>query len=141
MKRTQVLIFICLLGAMACSPAQDESLSSASPVDSEAIHSKATTLPGTGTKVRSSNSTWVEEQFVTEIVNVGLAKLGYEIADIQQADYAALHLAVANGDLDYTTGFYNPGHEDFFQEAGGEAKLEKLGVLVTGGGLQGNYGR
>ena len=93
--------------------------------------------PGTGVTVRSANTDWLEEQFVTEIINIGLVELGYTLEDIQQVDYAALHVAVANGDLDYTTGFYNVGFDDSFENAGGEAKLERLGEVVPDGGQQG----
>ncbi len=94
-------------------------------------------LPGSGITVNPSNSDWIEEQFLTEIVNIGLEKLGYEVKDIKQADPAALNLTIANGDLTYTTGFYIPAHDEFFENAGGEEKLEKIGLLVAGGGAQG----
>lgn len=93
--------------------------------------------PGAGVTVRSSNSTWIEEQFLTEIVNIGLERLGYEVEDIKQVDYAALHVSMANGDLDYTPGFYEPAHDSFFNDAGGEEKLEKVGEVVIGGGAHG----
>ncbi len=94
-------------------------------------------LPGSGITVNPSNSDFLEEQFLTEIVNIGLEKLGYEVKDIKLADYAALNLTVANGDLTYTTGFYTPSHTEFFEKAGGEEKLEGFGSLVVGGGMQG----
>ncbi|MEM8638039.1 MAG: glycine betaine/L-proline ABC transporter substrate-binding protein ProX [Cyanobacteria bacterium P01_G01_bin.54] len=93
--------------------------------------------PGEGTTVRASNSDWIEEQFLTEIINIGLEDLGYTLEEIRQADYAALNVSIANGDLDYTVGFYRPGHDAFFENAGGEEKLEILGQVVLGGGIQG----
>lgn len=87
--------------------------------------------------VRPSNSSWIEEQFLTEIVNIGLERLDYEVEDIQQADYAALHVSMANGALDYTTGFYEPAHQSFFENAGGDEKLERIGHVVLGGGVHG----
>ena len=125
--RKLTLALVAALAAAACQstePASDNV--SADP-----------NLPGAGVTVRSANSDWLEEQFTTEIVNIGLAELGYELEDIQQVDYAALHVAVANGDLDYTTGFYNVGFDDSFENAGGDAKLERLGEVVPDGGLQG----
>ncbi len=101
------------------------------------VSTDTATLPGSGVNINPSNSDWIEEQFLTEIVNIGLEKLGYKVRDIQQADYAALHIAMANGDLTYTTGYYIPGHDDFFENAGGEKKLERIGLLVDGGGVQG----
>lgn len=87
--------------------------------------------------VRPSNSNWIEEQFLTEIVNIGLEQLGYKVEDIQQVDYAALHVSIANGDLDYTTGFYEPAHNSFWDKAGGDEKLERMGHLILGGGAHG----
>ncbi len=94
-------------------------------------------LPGSGITVIPSNSDFIEEQFFTEIVNIGLEKLGYEVKDIKLADYAALNLTVANGDLTYTTGFYTPPHTEFFDKAGGEEKLESFSSLIVGSGIQG----
>jgi len=115
-----------LLGMVACQSTPPSSETTADP-----------DAPGAGITIRPANSDWIEEQFTTEIVNIGLEALGYSIDSIQQADYAALNLAVADGDLDYTTGFYNVGFDDFFENAGGEEKLEKLGQIVPDGGLQG----
>ncbi|MGF1537903.1 MAG: glycine betaine/L-proline ABC transporter substrate-binding protein ProX [Elainellaceae cyanobacterium] len=134
-KLAYPLAIAALLTPTACqSPSQtaDDSTSKA------AIAGAANDdLPGAGITIRPANSDWIEERFTTEIVNIGLEALGYEIEDIQQADYAALYVALANGDLDYTTGFYNVGFDDAFENAGGDVKLEKLGQLVPDGGLQG----
>lgn len=110
---------------IACSPRSDNSTAD-----------RSTTLLGAGVTVRPANSTWIEEQFVTEIVNIGLEELGYTVEDVQQSDYAVINLSVAAGDIEFTTGFYNLGHEDFFENAGGDEKLEKMGVLVPEGGQQ-----
>ncbi|NET50747.1 MAG: glycine betaine/L-proline ABC transporter substrate-binding protein ProX, partial [Merismopedia sp. SIO2A8] len=114
---------------VACTSPQD------TPVANDAVKD-ATTLPGTGITVQPANSDWIEEQFVTEIISIGLEELGYTVEPIQQADYAVINLAVANGDIEFTTGFYNLGHEDLYQNAGGDEKLEKVGVLVPEGGQQ-----
>ncbi|MEB3233005.1 MAG: glycine betaine/L-proline ABC transporter substrate-binding protein ProX, partial [Leptolyngbyaceae bacterium] len=119
----------CLIGMGACSSTPD-------PPSEAATTTDTATLPGTGVTVRPANSDWIEEQFTTEIVNIGLESLGYTVAEIKQADYAVLHISLANGDLDFTTGFYNVGHDAFFENAGGEEKLEKIDTLVPGGGLQ-----
>lgn len=119
-----------LLGLGACQPASDSAIENADLSNTSA-------LPGTGITVRPINSDWIEEQFISEIINIGLETLGYEVADIQQADYAALNLAIANGDSDYSTSFYSPSHDNFFNKAGGDEKLEKSGQLVPDGGQQG----
>ena len=86
--------------------------------------------------LRTAHSSWVEEHFQTEIVKIGLEKLGYQVETPKEIEYPALYISLANGDLDYSTVFYNPGHKAFFNNAGGEAKLEGVGIL-TPDGIQG----
>ncbi|AOY82678.1 glycine betaine/L-proline ABC transporter substrate-binding protein ProX [Moorena producens JHB] len=107
-------LIACLMGSIAC-----ESTSS-----------------GKTTKVRSAHSNWIEEQFQTEIVNIGLEKLGYEIDKPKEIDYPIIYVSVANGDLDYSTINYEKSHIEFFENAGGSKKLERVGVL-TPDGVQG----
>ncbi|NEP82003.1 MAG: glycine betaine/L-proline ABC transporter substrate-binding protein ProX [Okeania sp. SIO3B3] len=81
--------------------------------------------------IRSAyNTGWVEELFQTEVVNIGLEKLGYKVEKPKQIDYPALYISIANGDLDYSVVYYQPGHEKFFENAGGEEKLEGVGILT-----------
>ncbi|MGB3536028.1 MAG: glycine betaine ABC transporter substrate-binding protein [Microcoleaceae cyanobacterium] len=56
--------------------------------------------PGQGLSIRPAINLQ-EERFQTEIVNMGLEQLGYQIEDIKQLDVPALYVAMANGDLDY----------------------------------------
>ena len=86
--------------------------------------------------IRSANSTWKEESFQTNIVNIGLEKLGYNIEKPKQIEYPRIYISLANGDLEYSTVYYQPGHEQFFKNAGGEKKLEGVGIL-TPPGIQG----
>lgn len=86
--------------------------------------------------VRTAHSSWVEEHFQTEIVKIGLEQLGYQVATPQEIEYPPIYLSVANGDLDYSIVYYNPGHDAFFENAGGKAKLTGVGVL-TPDGVQG----
>ncbi|MFB2919548.1 MULTISPECIES: glycine betaine/L-proline ABC transporter substrate-binding protein ProX [Aerosakkonema] len=86
-------------------------------------------LPGKGITIRPGTSDWIEDRFQTEIINIGLEKLGYKIAPLVGAAYPALYTAVANGDLDFAPVFGEPGHNLFYQNAGGAEKLEKVGLL------------
>ncbi|NEQ95803.1 MAG: glycine betaine/L-proline ABC transporter substrate-binding protein ProX [Cyanothece sp. SIO2G6] len=89
-------------------------------------------MPGEGVTIRAGHSDWLEEIFTTEIVNIGLDELGYEIADLQQADYSALHLSVANGDLDYNTSFYDPNHQNILANISDADQLALVGEMVIG---------
>lgn len=86
-------------------------------------------LPGNAITIRSGTNGWIEDLFQTEIVNIGLKRLGYKTAPLVAVAYPALYTAIANGDLDIAPVFIDPGHNEFYKNAGGEKKLEKLGLL------------
>ena len=86
--------------------------------------------------LRTAHSSWIDEHFQTEIVKIGLEKLGYQVANPKEIEYPALYLSLANGDLDYSVVYYNPGHQGFFDNAGGTEKLAGVGTL-TPDGVQG----
>jgi glycine betaine/proline transport system substrate-binding protein len=92
---------------------------------------KEAALPGQGASVRSANSGLLEEQFINEIVNIGLEKLGYKIEKPKAVDYTVMLIAIANGDLDYTPVHVERLHTKFFEKAGGEEKLERVGTIYS----------
>ncbi|MDJ1182113.1 glycine betaine/L-proline ABC transporter substrate-binding protein ProX [Roseofilum casamattae] len=83
--------------------------------------------------IRSAHSSWVEESFQTQVVNLGLEQLGYQVEPVKELEYPALYLSIANNDIDYSVVYYRPGHEEFFNNVGGEEKLEGVGVLIAVG--------
>ncbi|OIN05537.1 glycine betaine ABC transporter substrate-binding protein [Oceanisphaera psychrotolerans] len=93
-------------------------------------------LPGEGIAVQPLKSSIAEETFQTLLVMKGLEKLGYTVKDIQEVEYAAGHIALANGDATFMADHWDPIHVDFYEAAGGEAKLYRQGVYSTGA-LQG----
>lgn len=101
-----------------------------------AMQAVAADLPGKGVTVQPVQSTVAEETFQTLLVARGLEALGYEVKDIQEVDYAAGHLAIANGDATFMAVHWDPLHTDFFKNAGGEAKMTKVGQYISGA-LQG----
>lgn len=112
--------FSLLLGLTACQTTSE------STGGSEA-------LPPEEVTIRSGHSSWVEESFQTQVVNIGLEKLGYQLDSIKELEYPGLYLSVANGDIDYSVAYYQPGHEEFFQNAGGEERLLGLGTFIPPG--------
>ncbi len=86
-------------------------------------------LPGEGVTVISGISV-LEELFQTEVLNIGLRKLGYEANSPQELEYAPMHAAIGNGDLDYTAVHWKQLHKSFYQESGGDEKLERIGELA-----------
>lgn len=72
----------------------------------------------------------LEELFQTEIVNIGLEELGYEVVSGSEVEYDIIHEAIANRYLDFTAVHWNPLHTDFFEENGGEEKMKRVGTLI-----------
>ncbi|MGK7888960.1 MAG: glycine betaine/L-proline ABC transporter substrate-binding protein ProX [Leptolyngbyaceae cyanobacterium] len=89
----------------------------------------ATAMPGEGITVRSGVSPWIEERYQAEIINIGLAELGYEVEEIREAAYPALYTAIASGDLDFTPASFGTLHDAMIEGAGGEEVFEKIGAL------------
>ncbi|MCL2923872.1 MAG: glycine betaine/L-proline ABC transporter substrate-binding protein ProX [Trichodesmium sp. MAG_R04] len=83
--------------------------------------------------IRSANSSWILELFQTSIVNRGLEKLGYKIEKPKQIEYPPIYISIANGDLDYSTVYYDPQHKEYFENSGGEEELEVVGTLTANG--------
>ncbi len=83
--------------------------------------------------IRSANSSWTQELFQTYIVNIGLQKLGYNVEKPKQIEYPPIYISIANGDLDYSTVYYDPQHQEYFDNSGGKEKLETVGILTPNG--------
>ncbi|GAA3989299.1 glycine betaine/L-proline ABC transporter substrate-binding protein ProX [Comamonas faecalis] len=115
--------WLCALGAVA-----------AAALAGAAVH--AGELPGKGTQVSPVKSPIAEETFQTLLVMKGLERLGYDVQPIQEVDYLAAHLAVANGDATFMADHWNPQQMGFYANAGGDAKLWRHGVL-SGNAAQG----
>lgn len=70
------------------------------------------------------------ELFQTEIVSIGMEELGYDVQEGKQLEYATLHVAVSNGDLDYAPVHWRSLHSDFFKRNGGTETMQRLGTFV-----------
>ena len=92
--------------------------------------------PGAGTTIRPVEGTNLEEKFQHQILYSALRDLGYEIGEPQEVEYQTIHLALGNGDGDFTAVHWDPLHSAFFEESGGEEKMSKVGDYVAGA-LQG----
>ena len=93
-------------------------------------------MPGEGVKVRPIINHTTEELFQTYIVGRGLEALGYELEELKFAQVQLAQVAVAQNDADYYPSHWNPLHKAFHEESGGDAKMQKVGVLIEGA-LQG----
>jgi len=86
-------------------------------------------LPGEGVTVKPTYVS-LEERFQTEIINIGLEKLGYEIGKMRELEPALMHTDLAAGGLDYTAAHWQQLGRKFYDNSGGDEKLEKVGVIV-----------
>jgi glycine betaine/proline transport system substrate-binding protein len=87
--------------------------------------------PGEGERIQPIVTTTAEELFQHFILFEGLAELGYEVeTPLELGEYGSLHVALANGDADFTAVHWRILHEAFFENAGGDEDLERLGVYV-----------
>ncbi|TMV08929.1 glycine betaine/L-proline ABC transporter substrate-binding protein ProX [Ruegeria sediminis] len=96
----------------------------------------ASEKPGEGVTVRPVMAPALEEYFQHRILFRALTDLGYEVAEPQEVEYQTIHLALGTGDGDFTAVHWDKLHHTFFEESGGDAVLEKVGMLIEGA-LQG----
>ncbi|MDB5774736.1 MAG: proline/glycine betaine transporter substrate-binding protein ProX [Herbaspirillum sp.] len=85
-------------------------------------------LPGNGITVTPIKSSIAEETFQTLLVARALTDLGYQVLPIKEVDYAAAHIAVANGDATYLAANWQPLHDDYYKRAGGAARFYRKGI-------------
>ena len=101
-----------------------------------ALPAFANDTPGAGVTVRPILPTQLEEHFQHKILFHALEDLGYTIADPNEAEYQTIHLALGTGDADFTAVSWHSLHDAFYQEAGGDKVLTKVGTYIEGA-LQG----
>ncbi|MBB1250550.1 glycine betaine/L-proline ABC transporter substrate-binding protein ProX [Rhizobium sp. G21] len=92
--------------------------------------------PGEGVTVRPMMPTQIEEFFQHRILFRALQDLGYTIATPNEAEYQTIHVAIGSGDADFTAVSWETLHKSFFDEAGGEKVMSRVGNYISGA-LQG----
>lgn len=88
--------------------------------------------PGEGVTVRPILPTQIEEHLQHLVLFRALEDLGYTIATPNEAEYQTIHLAIGAGDADFTAVHWDVLHNAFFEEAGGEAVMTKVGTYIDG---------
>lgn len=87
----------------------------------------AADLPGKGVTVQALQGPLAEETFQTMLVNRALDRLGYETRPAKEIAYPTAHIAVANGDATFLAVHWDPLHQDYYENAGGDARLLRTG--------------
>ncbi|WP_421904471.1 glycine betaine/L-proline ABC transporter substrate-binding protein ProX [Mameliella sp.] len=103
-----------------------------------AVPASSEELPGSGVTVSPIKGSPANAWFQHMVLQLGLEALGYEVEETLEADFPALHLAVASGDADYTFNHWKPLHNDFFDKSGGESVMTRVNAAIKGAG-QGYY--
>lgn len=102
------------------------------PLPAEAVKitenlTRETTLP----VVRPVTLATEDSIFLSTIVNLGLERLGYQVENTKQMETFSNFFAVSNGDADFFLPAWEIQGLPLFENSGGEAKLEKVGSLVS----------
>lgn len=88
--------------------------------------------PGEGVTVRPVVNFILEEQFWARIVFRALEDLGYTVDAPHEVEIQTAHFAIATGDGDFFASHNGILHRSYFEEAGGDQVLTKLGPLIAG---------
>ncbi len=91
-------------------------------------------MPGKGVSVSPIKGSPANAWFQHMVVQLGLEALGYEVEETLEADFPAVHLAVASGDAHYTFNHWKPLHNGFFDKSGGESVMTRVKAAITGAG-------
>ncbi|SDP82217.1 glycine betaine/L-proline ABC transporter substrate-binding protein ProX [Desulforhopalus singaporensis] len=93
-------------------------------------------LPGKGKTVRPITNNTFEESFWDEIISIGLKRLGYTIAPIKELEITTMHVAMGQGEGDYCAHHAVPMHNTFYERAGGDKTMVKIGPFEAGNSQQ-----
>lgn len=87
---------------------------------------------GGGVKITPAFPTVDEERFRGEVALSGLRALGYQVQQPKETEYATMILAVGFGDADFTVNAWDKLHASFYQKAGGDDNMLKVGNIMPG---------
>ena len=93
------------------------------------VASENASLVSSDKVIRSAYAS-LEELFQTEIINVGLEKLGYTPITGSELEYDVIHQAIGRDYLDYTAVHWYPIHKNFFEENGGQTTFKRMEPVV-----------
>lgn len=94
------------------------------------VPAEASEMPGAGKTVQPITTGRADHYFQHFVVQITLEKLGYKVNEHLEAQFPAMHLALGQGEADYTAVHWDPLHKKFYEEAGGEDKLVRVGNLI-----------
>lgn len=88
--------------------------------------------PGEGVSVTPIFPTISEEHFRGQVAVLGLEELGYEVEKPKETDYPTMMMALSYGDADFTVHLWDKLHASFYERAGGDDTMVKVGNVMEG---------
>ncbi|PXF30654.1 glycine/betaine ABC transporter substrate-binding protein [Pokkaliibacter plantistimulans] len=89
-------------------------------------------LPGQGIKITPVFANVAEERFRGEIAIAGLKALGYDVQEPKETEYASILDTLAQGKADFTVHMWDKLHQAYYDKAGGDTELIKVGTVIPG---------
>ena len=112
-----LLLILALTGAAcaapAAAPAEDSAADSGAEEAADADGEMAAALPGEGITVNPINGGVTTGYFQHFVLQRIIEEMGYTVAEHAEAQFPALHLALGNGDVDYTANHWDPLNASF----------------------------
>lgn len=99
---------------------------------SSAVYAADVNKPGEGVSITPIFPTIAEERFRGEIAIAGLKELGYDVKVPKETEFPAMYLALSYGDADFTVHLWEQLHEAFYNKAGGDETMVKVGKIMDG---------
>lgn len=88
-------------------------------------------VPAAAEDVTAISTGRTDHQLIYEVIEEGLAALGYENDEPLTGNYPAIHLSVGQGDADYTAVHWRPMHNEFYENSGGDDAFVRAGPMYT----------
>ncbi|NNE80593.1 MAG: glycine betaine/L-proline ABC transporter substrate-binding protein ProX [Silicimonas sp.] len=96
-----------------------------------ALVASAMAVPAVAQDATAMSTGRTDHQLIYEVIEEGLAALGYENNEMLTGAYPAIHLSLGQGDADYTAVHWKPLHNEFYENGGGDDALVRAGPMYT----------
>ena len=135
--------------AAAAQAAAEAEEAQAAAAQAEAALAEAEAMPemsapGEGVSVTMARADWATGYFQAQVYKQMLEELGYDVSEPSENELgpSLAYLAMAQGDIDFWTNSWYPGHTAWWEPELPDGSLvgdhvEKVGAVFRGGGLQG----
>lgn len=96
-----------------------------------AVLACAFAAPAVAQEATAMSTGRTDHQLIYEVIEEGLAALGYKNNEMLTGAYPAIHLSIGQGDADYTAVHWKPLHNEFFENGGGDDAMVRMGPMYT----------